>query len=447
MTESKPKLCFSFSQRKKQPILNPALKSTDEKSESKACKKEFITSIEDNIICSTTPKEEDIVIPLKRSRNNFRERMQKKFVTADPSDALTLQALRELKEESEAFKSKNQDIRIDYDIKIPIGSPEATEEADEADYDSVPIEKFGVALLAGMGFDPKSLDSSKKDVLLPQRPKGLGLGADPTAVQNAKQDVLTSKTEELTWTPGARCQIIFGKNKGLYGILEGVDGDTGRVVVRLKISKEVIGVLQHTVRLVSSKEYAVYSNCINQSEVDEYKAREAEQLSKKSDHDVDSNSSRVQSNGKHHQPHHDSRSRTLKNLDEDKPLKCEPRKPPGSTDWLRPKLIVRCLDRNYCSGKYNGEKVIVVTVNSNRCSCKTESGQIIEGLSTKYLQTFIPYEMNSVLMIVNGERSGQLARLIKRDSQNQMVDVKTRAGILLRYHFDSICAINDPFDD
>ncbi|VDQ00036.1 unnamed protein product [Trichobilharzia regenti] len=336
MTESKPKLCFSFSQRKKQPILNPALKK------------------------------------------------------------------------SEAFKSKNQDGRVDYDIKIPIGSPEATEEADEADYDSVPIEKFGVALLAG-----------------------LGLGADPTAVQNAKQDVLTSKTEELTWTPGARCQIIFGKNKGLYGT----------------ISKEVIDVLQHTVRLVSSKEYAVYSNCINQSEVDEYKAREAEQLSKKLDRDVDFNSSKVQSNGKHHQSHHDSRSRTFKNMDEDKPLKCEPRKPPGSTDWLRPKLIVRCLDRNYCSGKYNGEKVTVVTVNSNRCSCKTESGQIIEGLSTKYLQTFIPYEMNSVLMIVNGERSGQLARLIKRDSQNQMVDVKTRAGILLRYHFDSICAINDPFDN
>lgn len=79
-----------------------------------------------------------------------------------------------------------------------------------------------------MGFDPKSLDSSKRyflflsilphrEVLLPQRPKGLGLGADPTAVQDAKQELLKSKIEKLTWDPGARCQIVLGKNKGLYG--------------------------------------------------------------------------------------------------------------------------------------------------------------------------------------------------------------------------------------
>ncbi|CAH8580002.1 unnamed protein product [Heterobilharzia americana] len=384
--------------------------------------------------------------------------MQKRFLAADPLDALTLEALKEIKEESQKFTSGNRNDHINYDIKIPMGALDNLEETDDADYDSVPIEKFGVALLAGMGFDPKSVDSSKKyhmysaififrDILLPQRPKGLGLGADPMALQNAKHDSLKAKTEQLSWVTGARCQVIFGKNKGLYGTLEGLDGDTGRVIVRLKISKEAITVLQHTVRLVSSKEYALYSNCINQNEVDEYKAREAEQLSLKSDRDSDPQSLKLRSSALRHATNHNSGSRTLKASAEDKPLKCEPRRPSGSMDWLRPKLIVQCSDRNYCNGKYSGEKLIIMTVNSHRCSCKTESGQIIEGLPIKYLQTFIPHEMNSVLMIVNGDRNGQLARLIKRDSRNQLVNVKTRAGILLQYHFDSICAINDPFDN
>ncbi|VDP68217.1 unnamed protein product [Schistosoma mattheei] len=153
MSDLKPKLAFSFLQRKKQLVYNPKVTSLDANNGEVTIeeKKEFITSIEDKIM-----------------------------------------------------------------------------HTENANYDAIPIEKFGVALLAGMGFDPKSLDSSKRyslflsilphrEVLLPQRPKGLGLGADPTAVQDAKQELLKSKIEKLTWDPGARCQIVLGKNKGLYG--------------------------------------------------------------------------------------------------------------------------------------------------------------------------------------------------------------------------------------
>lgn len=34
------------------------------------------------------------------------------------------------------------------------------------------------------------------------------------------------------------------------------------------------------------------------------------------------------------------------------------------------------------------------------------------GLPIKHLQTIIPHEMNSVLMIVNGERSGQVRSVL-----------------------------------
>uniref|UniRef100_A0A183KV68 Transposase_23 domain-containing protein n=1 Tax=Schistosoma curassoni TaxID=6186 RepID=A0A183KV68_9TREM len=145
----------------------------------------------------------------------------------------------------------------------------------------------------------------------------------------------------------------------------------------------------------------------NQNQVDEYKAREAEQLLLKSNHNSDSDPPGSKSTRYEQSTHSDSIRKTSNISKEDKPLKCEPNRPSGGISWLRPKLIVRCLDRNYCGGKYNKEKLIIISIDGSRCSCKTESGQIIEGLPIKHLQTIIPHEMNSVLMIVNGERSGQ----------------------------------------
>ncbi|CAH8609823.1 unnamed protein product [Schistosoma rodhaini] len=322
MSDLKPKLAFSFLQRRKQLIRNPKVTSLDTNNGENIIKgnKEFITSIEDKIICSTAKKDEELIIPLKRSKSSFHERMKKNFLPAESLDPLTLQALQEIKEESQAFSSSSHNFHVNYDLKIPANSSETAEETENANYDAIPIEKFGVALLAGMGFDPKSLDSSKKEVVLPQRPKGLGLGANPTAVQDAKQELLKSKVEKLTWNPGARCQILLGKNKGLYGTLEGLDGDTGRVIIKLKVSKEVVTVLQHTVRLVPIKEFAAYSNCINQNQVDEYKAREAEQLSLKSNHNSDSDPLRSKSTRSEQSTHSDSIRKTSKISGEDKPL-------------------------------------------------------------------------------------------------------------------------------
>ncbi|VDP54096.1 unnamed protein product [Schistosoma margrebowiei] len=145
----------------------------------------------------------------------------------------------------------------------------------------------------------------------------------------------------------------------------------------------------------------------DQNQVDEYKAREAEQLLLKSNHNSDSDPPGSKSTRYEQSTLSDSNGKTSNISKEDKPLKCEPNRPSGSISWLRPKLIVRCLDRNYCGGKYNKEKLIIISIDGSRCSCKTKSGQIIEGLPIKYLQTIIPHETNSVLMIVNGERSGQ----------------------------------------
>ncbi|KAH8870644.1 G-patch domain and KOW motifs-containing protein [Schistosoma japonicum] len=387
MSDLKSKIAFSFNQRKKQLVGNNKISALAANNDQNitGIKKEFISLIEDKRMHALREIKEGIISVFRTSKNL----------------------------ESQAPSCDSYNSHINCDVKIPCSSG-VIEETEDANYDAVPIEKFGIALLSGMGFDPKSVDTSKKyprfinilpcrDALYPQRPKGLGLGANPAAVQVAKHELLKSKTEDLTWIPGACCQVVLGKNKGLYGK-------------------------------------------VNQIEVDEYKAHEAEQLLQKS-YNSDSDLSRSRSNRIEKSTHRDSSRTTSKISEDDKQLKYEPNSSSSSTAWLRPKLIVRCLDRNYCGGKYNGEKLIIVSVDANRCSCKTESGQIIKGVPANYLQTVVPYEMNSILMIVKGERNGQLTRLIKRDGRNQLVDVKTRSGIPLQCHFDCVCAVYDPFGD
>ncbi|CAH8546761.1 unnamed protein product [Dicrocoelium dendriticum] len=244
-----------------------------------------------------------------------------------------------------------------------VGSASAPDEVEDVNYDAVPVEKFGLAVLAGMGFNPEELKSTKDEPLGPTRPKGLGLGADPHAVRAARQDSKSGSGEQLSWSPGAHCQAILGKHKGQYGIVNGIDGDTGRVVVKFTISKEIVPILQPMLRLVRKEEYNKYANCLNQADVDRYKAEE---------HDS-SAASTIQPtlNGKSA----DSRLReTSSELSS-----ASKRKDPHS--WIRSNLIVRFLDKHYHHGRYYKHKVKVIGVDSNRCTCQTEDGRIIEGWS------------------------------------------------------------------
>ena len=105
------------------------------------------------------------------------------------------------------------------------------------DYENVPIEQYGKAMLRGMGWKPgEGIGGYKKQVVAIidplSRPKGLGLG---TVRLTEDQKEAKEGEEKLTLKRGAFVLIQGGKNRGLYGEVEGLDPDAGRVMLKLGV--------------------------------------------------------------------------------------------------------------------------------------------------------------------------------------------------------------------
>ncbi|XP_055636013.1 G-patch domain and KOW motifs-containing protein [Toxorhynchites rutilus septentrionalis] len=146
------------------------------------------------------------------------------------------------------------------------------------DYESMPIQKFGMALLRGMGWkeDP---NAPKKDDKLPDgpvlRPKGMGLGAERVPKDKTKLLIPPAKDEALVMQKGAFVKVLAGKHKDCYGTVETLDEETGRVLVRLTLKANQEFLMEYLLQLVSKAEYKQYSNVLNNAKYNEYLNRAA----------------------------------------------------------------------------------------------------------------------------------------------------------------------------
>lgn len=98
------------------------------------------------------------------------------------------------------------------------GEPESTME----DYENIPINEFGMALLRGMGWkEEKGIGKNAKTSTLnvPNiRPKGMGLGADKMILkQGQSQETAKKGSEELKIIKGAYVRVISGRHKNKFG--------------------------------------------------------------------------------------------------------------------------------------------------------------------------------------------------------------------------------------
>ncbi|VUZ45888.1 unnamed protein product [Hymenolepis diminuta] len=267
------KFSFGFSKTASKPKLIKPVQVTVE-FETKETTVDYLTSFEDNVAKSKVIISNDgPVIPFRVSQSNIRERLKKKYIKPEPTDELTTKAL-------EALNSEN----VDVDMKPTLSNTEAIivppkeeeENIDDADYEQIPIEQFGLALLKGMGLKEEDLknNSTSDDYAAKVRLKGLGLGADPEVLKRSREVARRSfdkDDERLSWKVGSKCQIIFGRHNGQYGSVEGLDGDIGRVVVKLAASKRIVKVMQATVRLVTKAEFEKYGNYLNMNEAKKFK--------------------------------------------------------------------------------------------------------------------------------------------------------------------------------
>ena len=142
--------------------------------------------------------------------------------TIDPAEeTIEKRAARELLEEL----TKNTNLDSDANkLTLPIVSADelpldGAKESTLDDYNSIPVQQFGKAMLRGMGW--KDIPKKKNDIAEiedgpVQRPKGMGLGADK-AIKRHVALIPPSPNEVLEIKKKAFVRIIGGKHKNMYG--------------------------------------------------------------------------------------------------------------------------------------------------------------------------------------------------------------------------------------
>lgn len=183
-------------------------------------------------------------------------------------DEMAVQAI--LSDCQKTEEDKDDDMKR---IEVPmiVNPPEGKEVSTAEDYENVPVNKFGLAMLRGMGWESTNDSGENSQIIkasLPElRPKGMGLGADKLI--KTVQKKLNSE-EELKLNKGSYLQFILGRLDGQYGQVTGFDEGASRVVVKMARTGEMEKVSENTFRLVTKSDYDKNSKVINIREYKEY---------------------------------------------------------------------------------------------------------------------------------------------------------------------------------
>ncbi|KAH9523547.1 hypothetical protein Btru_040316 [Bulinus truncatus] len=498
MDQQKSGLSFGFS--KVQEVRNLSKSIINETSDVKN-EKDFVLSVEGKEVNSTKPQEKKIkeyVIPLIK-RNNWRGEDKDDYkdstevkhdVSAQNLDALAAQEiLQETARYNETWSDRGTEnttlsIPLLMQNKIPEGfeSEEKLDvalrpdEPDEADYEKIPIEHYGMAMLRGMGWNKNRGIGKNAKVVIPieahLRPKGLGLGADKSN-SNTKNTLTVSETgtdnnEVLEVKKNSYCVVTNGINKDLYGTVEGLDEDNARVMVKLALTGKTINIMQSYISVVGKKEFDKYSKYLNKAKADKYKeseiksmnnghsnkGRDSDEKSSKHKHKKHKRESRDNS------PHH---KRKKYSVDEDKPSGIrgdkkndskksnythssssmeEGSEPSSLRPWLRNDLKVRVIDKHLKKGKYYNDKVVIIDVPSaGLCMCRADDGRVLENIHQSSLETVVPKEENAYVAVVSGIYCGEIGQILKRhkDKCIAVVQLLSDRDNLLRLNYDEIC--------
>lgn len=439
MATEKPKgLSFGFIKKKENLIIRP--KSEELEADGDV---DFVTSIDEKEIKSViAPKrKEELVIPLIKN-NNWRLSREKRMKKAENKegvsggkteaselDNLAIQELlQDAAEAKDSWKKitttdSNVVIPLMFQNKVPVGFEEdenfdvsiRPEEPSMENYEAVPVEEFGLAMLRGMGWKPGEPigDTNKSIAAIVEpkiRPKGLGLGAEiapPKSVGNLTK----AEAKQLILGKGAYVCVQSGEHKGFYGQIECFDDDMSRATVKLALKNIHIYIPVPLLQLVDKKEFDKESKVINRAKYEEYKQKSEDGNKIKSE------------------DHKESKHKEIKISNSDQ------------SSWLAPNLKVRVIDKTYKNGKYYKEKVVIdKLLSSNKCICKTEDRRSLEDIKANMLETTIPKYENAKVLILRGKYKHQYGIVVSRDKRKNTAIVEvsdSRSKLELSY--DDIC--------
>jgi len=444
--EVKKSFSFGFAKKSSVKKLEDS-KLRDDSTKDKHEETDFIIEVDRTEIKGTKKKEvkEELIIPylpntykkkiepvVKSEHEALLEKPDEELTEEEKATKELLKETKAWQEEQDKEKNPNDNLVIQTQANANgLDSEKAIFEADlesrpdvatAEDYEKIPVQGFGMALLKGMGF--KSADGiggfrkAKIECLDPViRPKGLGLGATPSA--STSKNASASK-EKLILKRDAYVKVCQGSHQGNYGQVESLDEDNARVFIKIK--GNVVSVSENSVQVIDKKEFDKFKNVINKDMYDKFSAKQKEREK-------------------------DWKKRPIfEDLQEEKSSNKKSKS--VSRTWVRPKLRVRIIDRK---SKYYKEKVEVNDVlSAELIQVITHSGKIVE-IDPEDVETVIPKEDFAKVMIVRKEHKGQIAEILRKDSRNEKVTVRILPDKeeVLELRYDYICQLvySDDHDD
>lgn len=293
------KISFGIKSTTKLNIIGPPklLKKNDDR--------ELIDFVEGAKIKIAGKKEEKpppLVIPLKEDKNatKLRASMALKIIkeeqglepaepeaaeiTAAPTplvkienETLEEKAAREILATLKATTTETDETKV---FTLPLKADELTldgaKESSIDDYDNIPIQDYGLAMLRGMGWKDENKKKPDDKFTVPVvRPKGMGLGADKAAKPKALL-IQPAHNEVLELKMGACVKVVAGKYQDLYGQIEGFDDDSGRVFIKLTIGGAKESLNEFMIQVVTKEEWTKYGKVLNSAKYEEYKNKDLE---------------------------------------------------------------------------------------------------------------------------------------------------------------------------
>lgn len=277
-------------EKKDEPLVIPLLGS-------KTWHDRIINKIDADIFESKTIKEEpeDVGTDHEQKPNISNGSVSPKVsVKTEPIDdnenkAVTLeeQAAKEIIRDLESKQDEQQNQTRTLTLPLTEDpSLRGKEQSTLEDYEKIPVDAFGLAMLRGMGWQPgKGIGKNEKVVsaVVPElRPKGMGLGADKVTLQKKNTDS-KKNDEELKIEKGTFVKIIAGKQSNNYGQIEGFDDDAGRLIIKLALGGNIISVNEFMVQPVTKSEYSKNSKVLNAKKYEEYKNKASTELKHKTE--------------------------------------------------------------------------------------------------------------------------------------------------------------------
>ncbi|XP_012675586.2 G-patch domain and KOW motifs-containing protein [Clupea harengus] len=500
--------------KKAGPISFGFNKTINKAKSSKEEERDFLIEVEGKELKSTKPVEKptELIIPLIRKNRWYKqddakpsENDSKENPAVQEQDSVESQAVKELIEESRKLQEQwKNDSQADPNMAIPLlmqnQAPEGFEDGDlvkvdlrpesstDADYDRVPVEAYGMAMIRGMGWKAgegigRTFKQDIKPIEHQLRPRGLGLGADRSSIQDLepgkpkrppKPGDERKEEEQLVLGPGGFVLVQSGAHKELYGKIEGVDPDNARVVVKLAIGGRAATISQHSLRLVTRKEYDKNSKDLSrlgkahkEKEKEKEKEREKEKEKEKereresahelgngkddrakdrlSERDRERDRERDKDKDRRKDRDRDDRKRKHQesSSDRDKPQPPkESRIAPPTITWLQRDLTVRFIDKAFKGGRYYNSKMRVEDVSTPyTCVCRTEEGRLLDDVKQAMLETIVPKKDTDYIMVVLGQHRGQVGRILRRDKEKcrVMVQLDRYEEQVFTMDYDSIC--------